>query len=537
MPKARQQQSELRTSVVPIEIVKYLNLQGLREQAQKHWGIRNLQPFFPCLETLFKIEEFRIPFHYGLRMRRMVQTIASPDTIFFNSTETTIHRKTTMLLSPWKWMRGEFGSSGLPVSAETSNEIREKLQSKHNAAYVGALISCALSDSGCNHFPIVFGTFVGLCETFVLNISDDYEELCESRWFSQNIGHFFDLRIKESLQHRSSQQKELTIENDDSLMIEATVLEPIDMPRGPIQPAAWQNDEDSQEEDVSVSDSTTTDDVFDIESCGTSDAPIGVEDDEEEPFAHALFKDVQVQTTLLEKCEGTLYRLLKEEKRSEVRLACLTQVVFALAYAQRNYGFVHNDLHVNNVMYVRTSSQFLYYTHAGSFYKVPTYGYLMKIIDFDRATFSLRLPGMRESKFFMSDQFHPNEEAGGQYNTDPFYVSKYPEIRPNASFDLVRLATSMFWDCFPEGPFCSEYASDPLFKVLMQWMSLPGGKSIMFRNISKKDAHEPYHGFDLYKAIARYCKDTAVPRKQTELFSLFRTDRVPMGDSALFIDV
>jgi hypothetical protein len=38
------------------------------------------------------------------------------------------------------------------------------------------------------------------------------------------------------------------------------------------------------------------------------------------------------------------------------------------------------------------------------------------------------------------------------------------------------------------------------------------GRSVFFRK--QKDDHDRYHGFDLYKAIARYCKDSATPRRE-----------------------
>jgi len=105
-----------------------------------------------------------------------------------------------------------------------------------------------------------------------------------------------------------------------------------------------------------------------------------------------------------------------------------------------------------------------------------------------------------------------DEDASGQYNSEPFYEPKHDTIKPNPSFDCVRLATAMFWDLFPEGPECKEYTSNPIFKTIVRWMTLEDGSSVLF---GKKDsAHERYHGFHLYKAIARYCKDTAVPRKE-----------------------
>jgi hypothetical protein len=536
MPKPTKKESDLRTTPVALDVAKVTNLHGLREQALTHWNLRTLQPYFPPMEAMFKLEHVRMPLQYGLKVRTPVQTIASPDKIFAGNVEVPIHRKTTMLLSPFMWMRGDFGTaSGMPLDRESAEEIHERLQSIHNAAYVGALACAALSESGCIHFPHVYGTFTAIANEYMYDISNDYEELCERPWFLQNLGHTFDLRLKESL--RTRDLPALTIEATDDV-IDLGVQE-IDAPAAPVSTPMPESDDlvpELEEDDESESDGASTDYVFKIRSCSSGGSDVGVDGEDEEPYAHAVFHDVQVQTTLMERCEGTLFQLFKDEPSTEKRMAWLAQIVFALAYAQRNYGFVHNDLHVYNVMWIPTDKESLYYNLAGACFQVPTYGKIMKIIDFDRATFSLRLPGMRESRLFMSDQFDVNEEAGGQYNTEPFYTSKYPEVKPNPSFDLVRLAACLFWDCYPEGPFADPDRADPLYQTLMAWLTLPDGKSILFRNLAEKDAHDRYHGFHLYKAIARYCKDTAVPRKQGERFSMFRVERIPPGQHHLFIE-
>jgi hypothetical protein len=189
-------------------------------------------------------------------------------------------------------------------------------------------------------------------------------------------------------------------------------------------------------------------------------------------------------------------------------------------------------------MYVDTPLEYLYYNVGGKQYRIPTFGKLLKIIDFDRASFSVRLPGMREPRFFLSNQFDTTEEAGGQYNVKPFFTSSFVEIKPNASFDLVRLATSMFWDCFPNGPLHEEYTADSLFTMLMNWMTLPDGSSILFRNLSKNDVHDRYRGFHLYKAIARYCKGTAVPRQQVDKLAgeYVWAGKIPSGETCLCIE-
>jgi hypothetical protein len=141
---------------------------------------------------------------------------------------------------------------------------------------------------------------------------------------------------------------------------------------------------------------------------------------------------------------------------------------------------------------------------------------------------------MKESKLFMSDHYDPDEEAGGQYNTGPYYTSKYKEIKANPSFDLVRLATSMFWDMFPDGP-SGDYSDNIVFTFFMKWLTLEDGSSILFGK--KELKHDRFHGFHLYKAIVRLCKD-AIPRKELlSLKSVFGIETLPTGVSLCSIDL
>ena len=238
-------------------------------------------------------------------------------------------------------------------------------------------------------------------------------------------------------------------------------------------------------------------------------------------------------TTVMEKCTGTYYELIEQFPEPEKHSAWVSQIVFALAFAQRNFGFTHNDLHGNNVMYVPTDKEFLYYKHNGTCYRIPTYGFIMKLIDFDRAAFQLRLIGMKEPRTFMSSQFQPNDEAAGQYNVEPFFIQTQDRIPLNPSFDLARFATSVFWDMFPEGPM--HPYTHPLHSVFKQWMAQSDGSSVLFRTHSP-DRHDRYHGFDLYKAIARYCKDSATPRREIGKMTTYVVPSIPVGTSCLFIE-
>ena len=538
--------SDLKASPISIGLQRYKELSTLQTTAKTYWGVEHLQPFFPPIECLFKTEALPFSNEYGIKFsQQMSAVLPSKDEVSVSGQKQKIHVKKTMLLSPFKWMQGDYGTSlGLPTTTEQASSIHTKLQSPHNAAYVGALVSAVLSESGCQHFPKVYGVFSGVSQNHTIDISDDYEELCDRPWFSQNIGKTFELKLVDranedtmDFSHTRSARVLVQLGEETELgEVEELATNHVTSSMADLRMVSEEMAETSTE--ISESSSVSTSYIFNVESCDCDEEDQEIMDDEPESgdsFAWATFSNVPVQLTVMEQCTGTFYELITKEQDTVKHLAWLTQVMFALSYAQRNFGFVHNDLHSNNVMYVPTEKEYLYYNLAGTLYRVPTYGYRIKIIDFERGVTSIRVTGMKDSKFFMSDHFSVNDEAGGQYNYSPFYVSKYAEVKPNPSFDLVRLATSLFWDLFPNGPNCEEYNKNLVFTFFKKWLTLEDGTSVLF---GKEDPrHDRYHGFTLYKAIARYCKDTAVPRKEIgTLKTVYEVSSVPMGEIALNID-
>lgn len=524
----RKQTSELRTNPLALSV-------GRSQYKSDLWTVTNPQPFFPPIECLFKTNSLERVQEYGIKLNDAMVVMKEGIAVLASGRTIEVHPKITMLLSPFKCMKGEFGTFGLPMLSEHARETQSKLQSHNTAAYVGSILSIALSQSGCQHFPEVVGVFTGNAVTHAIDISDDYEELSERPWFSQNIGKTFELRLDEHtgtpIEYTRSARLSLQLGEDAELgdVEELTTIH-ADAEAAEMTPVFREEELDDDTESTS---DVSTSYIFQIESLSSSfDGSVCSDDSEDEPFAWATFKNVPVQITVMEKLEGSFYELLKGSE-SEKHFAWLAQIIFALAYAQRNFAFTHNDLHGNNVMYKRTDKEFLYYFHAGVTYKVPTYGYLIKIIDFDRGIGSIKLPGMKEAKLFMSDQFAASEEAGGQYNCQPFFTDKHKTIKPNPSFDLVRLATSLFWDLFPQGPEFDDYKEQPVFKLFIKWMKLEDDSSVLF--FKKNPKHDRYVGFSLYKAIARYSKD-AIPRKEISELKCFIADPVP-GESCLVIDV
>jgi hypothetical protein len=91
--------------------------------------------------------------------------------------------------------------------------------------------------------------------------------------------------------------------------------------------------------------------------------------------------------------------------------AWLFQVIASLCVAQTLFGFTHNDLHSNNIVWAETEEKYLYYkTNDGKLFKVPTYGKIFKIIDFGRSIFSIN------EHLFISDDFEEENDAATQFN-------------------------------------------------------------------------------------------------------------------------
>ena len=160
-----------------------------------------------------------------------------------------------------------------------------------------------------------------------------------------------------------------------------------------------------------------------------------------------VLKDLPVQLFFIEKLQGTLEDLLNkvEDLNIDLILSCIFQISFALMYMQKHYLFTHNDLHINNVMFTVTNKTFLYYKFNNIYYRVPTYGYLFKIIDFGRSIFTFH------NKLFFNDTFEKHGEAEGQY-TKPFNKLNFQEkeenkIYQNYHFDLCRLAITILDVC------------------------------------------------------------------------------------------
>lgn len=211
----------------------------------------------------------------------------------------------------------------------------------------------------------------------------------------------------------------------------------------------------------------------------------------------ATIPQFPVQVICLEKCDDILDNYILSDGISENEwLAILMQIIMTLLMFQKTFEFIHNDLHTNNIMYVTTTEKFVYYEHEGKQYKVPTYGKIFKIIDFGRAIFKVK------GQLICSSDFKRDGVAYSQYNTEPYFNPNKKRIDPNYSFDLCRLACSIFdylIDDVCDDNNAKLFAKSPVARIINEWCLDDAGRNILY----KSNGDERYPEFKLYKMIAR----------------------------------
>ena len=202
-------------------------------------------------------------------------------------------------------------------------------------------------------------------------------------------------------------------------------------------------------------------------------------------------KNFPVQIICMENCEKTLDQLIENKKYnlSETEWkSILFQICFGLSVTQKHFNFVHNDLHSSNIMLKDTNIETLYFHINGNFYRIPTFNKITKIIDFGRATFNI------DRNIFFSDVFSKKGDAEGQYSF-PYHNSfKNCRVRPNLSFDLARLSSTII-EHFEE--------DTEIWNFLIQMLTDKYG--ICYVNHPDD--------FDLYRKIAKNI-NSAIPKNQ-----------------------
>jgi hypothetical protein len=452
------------------------------------------------------------------------------------SRECPVHIKFSPLLDPIKFMVGKYDMAdvayrSLPgISTRFDGTACTKLKDANNSSYVDNFFSFLtgqlLEKHGFRHGINYYGSFLGIQEKFKMNIEDDFEYLQSSDSFHTNRNKYFSVtRMPENIEQfdigsRANRRKlEISLSDDDALVsldmdILDAAVEQTECPSYDVEEVYKKTEEstessetsdnssvadtaslsesesESGDEDGSESESSDEGDEWETESdCEYDESE--EEDGTEGPVA--FLYDFPMQMICLEKCDGTLDELFENEVLDDASgMSALFQIVMILIVYQNLFQFTHNDLHTNNVMFVKTETEYLYYKYRGIYYRVPTYGRIFKLIDFGRAIYNFG------GNQYCSDSFAPGGDAATQYNCEPFLNPNKARLEPNFSFDLCRLGTSIHDFIIDDHNMLVSDMND-LQKVVARWCLDDNGKNVLY----KRNGQERYPDFKLYKMIAR----------------------------------
>lgn len=451
----------------------------------------------------------------------------------------------------------------LPTLSNFSN-VHEKIEDSNNSSYVDSffcyLSSQLLNTHGVLNCIDFYGSFLALKKKYKINIIDDIEYLIESDFFNKHQNKLFQIEDYTHLVYKpslapikiSEESENINLEFDnfseymnetennennesnkndqiaEKTLTELNLIENNTLSNKSINSSDsgtscssrtshsnskdYENlsdyDEESDDETndsfsyINVDNDNNSDSNVDetySKSRSNSDKSNSVYSDNsssvEEEQLFVTFEEFPIQLIFLEFCEGTFDELiLNDELEDEELFAALMQIIMTLLIYQKIYHFTHNDLHTNNIMYINTNIKFIYYTYNNNIYKVPTFGKIYKIIDFGRSIYKFY------GQSICSDSFKNGNDAATQYNIEPYFNPNKPRLEPNFSFDICRLACSMFdyyVDDISEVKDLSK--CKPIVKLIAEWCMDDKGVNILYKNTGV----ERYPDFKLYKMIAR----------------------------------
>ena len=463
----------------------------------------------------------------------------------------------------------------LPSINSDETQCNSKFLDTNNSAYVDGLFlflsSNLIYDNNFQHGVDYYGSFLAIKNNFNLNIYDDIDFLNNSDFFNKNKNvlfkvddyeHLFQFQNEDTklkplkIEHNSSVKSNMSIKsfdneifedmfNDDNKLVNLEDLkggnlsELIDITNS--------NLTNDNENNVTLKSNSTCSSRTSYTVDGENDDPLlektcdecplletdpllekveqnndeqneiddtqwesdHGDDDEsfEEEIINATIPQLPVQVICMEYCENTLDDLiLSNDLKEEEWFSALMQIIMILITYQKSFSFTHNDLHSNNVMYNYTDKKFIYYCYKKQYYKVPTFGRIFKIIDFGRSIYKYN------GKLFCSDSFQIGNDAATQYNTEPYFNEKKPRLEPNFSFDLCRLACSIFDYVVEDMTDIKDLSKcDPVQRLVVEWCLDDKGINVLYKN----NGQDRYPDFKLYKMIAR-CVHNHTPQAQLE---------------------
>ena len=538
----------------------------LFKEIQEKMGVSKVQNYMPVYQHYFSLNNT----NYNSMNLNTFKSISHIETKIDENTYNTdvgvVHVKYAPLYDTYKYMVGKLQDISVNVlpslDVVPTSENEKKLYDINNSSYTDGffyfLSSVLLNQHGFTNAIDFYGSYLCIKKDFKLNIADDAEMLYSSDFFNNNRGKLFNvnsdheeqyardftrnckkrLELGETIDNRSVdslgiidnlnemfvEDEQTTNNGEEENVTEIDNVEEIgedsELPsreRGTSECSSRYSNSSEEE------DSTKWEDI----ETDSSESESESEDGDIDAVIEAAISEFPANMIFIEKMDGTLDSLLEKMDKEELTSA-LFQVIMTLSVYNKAFDFTHNDLHTNNVMYVKTDIKHLYYKLDDKYYKVPTYGRIFKIIDFGRSIYKYN------GQLCHNDSYAVGNDAAGQYNFEPYYIDSKQRIMPNQSFDLCRLGCSMYDNFFD---FTVEEDNVPedelLVKLIADWCKDDKGKNVLY----KKNGEERYEGFKLYKMIARTVHG-CVPREEVKkkVFSEYVMKKASKNDVSV-IDI
>ena len=463
--------------------------------------------------------------------------------------------------------------------------VDSKKQSVYNSAYTDGFFSYLTSKAFHEHSFVhglnFYGSFIGVKKDLTINIADEIDYLQESDHFfkSNNIDFTIDKSVQDEIMNIGTRKYKSNLKvnslvshismdnlddlNMDEIFSNQTAVSTLQQEYS--QEVIYNNSDNRSHNNSrstkhtnssssscssrfsntsSSSQGSVEDDSISIDDEELQNAieNVSLSDDEEYDnlsidsnesiIVNATLHKCPVHLIFLEKMTATLDSYIMENELTITEWKSILFQVIAQLYAyQRMFDFTHNDLHTNNIMYIETEKKHLLYNIDGTYYKVPTFGKIYKIIDFGRAIY--RFKGHR----ICSDSYDKKGDAHTQYNCEPFFNSNKKRIEPNYAFDLCRLGCSLY-DYFEEELVIQKLPQSKkkhvIASLIEEWCTDDNGMNILY----KKNGRDRYPGFKLYKMIARtVTKHTPKHQLEKGTFDIFKTTRKKLNKRSKIISI
>jgi hypothetical protein len=362
-----------------------------------------------------------------------------------------------------------------------------KLSSFYNSAYIETMVSYITSKliekNICPHFPYFYGYCIFNENDTLYNITDDIDKLDGYSWFTENeTSKFYKKYGYELLYKPGFNTREFDCDSECDSKCDSKC--------------------DSE-----------CDSKCDSECDSECDNECDSYNSESDIQTYAIVNNSPVQLKFSEYCgkDNIDGRIKFTEKEWE---SILFQVIYTLYVTWSYFKLTHNDLHLGNILFKPTNDTYLYYKIEGKLYKIPTYGYIVKIIDWNRSTFCIN------GTYFKNECFDRDGECYGQFIFPENYYYCKNVILPSENSDLALLASSII----DEGNIDKD---TKIYELVKGWCTNKYGVCVPHK----------YSKFDMYKESSK-CKNSN-PKNlfNSPVFSQYRINENIISSNILVYDI